>query len=413
VTSQKSSCVRALSFGSATGLLFGVSLVLQSGSAHAWEKHQSLMPALMQGMTQNPKLAAALSRTMQAPCPEEDQAIYAKLAAELQLNPKAKVLPTSAEACAHKNPITAREILSSFVVDEPDFGMDEDIPGPPESYDPQGDQKWMGGTQGPTSKGFRHMYFGGEQVWHPIATFQVPARAMGLAPARAGLLARKARELIQSANTSSGSTAGNGVGDPAGNAARLAWGYRVLGWAIHYVQDLSQPFHAVQIPSLRMVPWYAALQWPPGPAFEELVHETTRTISNYHWAYEDYVHLRVTEERSPFTECLANPDQHSLLTEDARRDEALRDPMLLALRTAHASVQIAPHIGRANVRFFGATLKQRGVDLPRNQGTPDYAEMALRPDLVDQREELRRVTCIALANAAWSTRALIEWATTP
>lgn len=277
--------------------------------------------------------------------------------------------------------------------------MDQDLPYPPENYDPLGFQKWMGGSKGPTSQGFRHMYFGGWQLWHPIHTFQIPFHAMGLAPERASLMAYKARELVHS-------------GDPI----RMVWGFRVLGWAIHYVQDLTQPFHSTQIPSTRMVPWYALLKWPPQKGFDELVHETTRTMSNYHYAYEQYTLLRVKalgEEIPPYAECLEKPDGFAPLQNDVHIDSLGKDPAFLAERVARSSVQLAPHIGKAVVGFFGPGLKDHGVDLPRKIGMPNYSEMVLRPDLVEPREELRQVTCQALANASFATHTLIHWVLTP
>jgi hypothetical protein len=374
-----------------TRVAAGLAALLLSTSVPAWEKHQALMPGILSGLASS----EALNKPYPAPCAADDQAMYQKLAQELQLNPQAPVLPTAAEACARKQTVTGREILAGTPVDDPDDGMDRDLPYPPESYDPEGFQKWMGGSKGPTSQGFRHMYFGGWQLWHPIRTFQIPASPVGYAPARAATMAIKAREMIHRGGMDA------------------AWGYRVLGWALHYVQDLAQPFHAVQIPDLRMVPWYAALQWPPKAGFGELVRETTRTISNYHWAFEQYTLKRLGEERSPYAECVAQPDAHSVLSDDPRKEETLQDPLLLAHRTARASVTIGHDVGRAMTHFFGAGLKARGVDLPAERGTPDYAEMAVRPDLYSSRDELARVTCKALSNASWASRVLIQWATQP
>src|SRR5262245_26235873 len=104
---------------------------LLSPSSHAWEKHQSLMEGSLKSLGD---AVPEFNNPVTATCPEEDQATYSRLAKELQLNPKAKVLPTSPDACARKVPIPPKEILDSFAVDEPDFGMDENLPGPPESY---------------------------------------------------------------------------------------------------------------------------------------------------------------------------------------------------------------------------------------------------------------------------------------
>lgn len=378
-----------------------IGTLLAAIPAHAWEKHQSLMASILAGIP----AGSAIDRPLPAPCPEDDQRIFTRLAAELLLNPKALVVPTAFEACTLKRMITGREILLGGAVDEPDHGMDQDLPYPREAIDPLDSAKWMGGTTGRTSTGFRHMYFGSWQGWHPIKTFQIPLHAIGYAPDRAAITARKARELI------------------AQGGIEAAWGYRVLAWSIHYLTDLTQPFHAVQLPDLRMVPWYALAQWPPKEAFGDLVRETTRTIANYHWAFEQYTLHRLTtlpgagigrERVAAYQECIREPDSQAPLALDPRKDElqptTLVEPKFLAERVARASVEIADSFGSAVYAFFTARLRDREVDIPDGKGVPDYAQMTLAPDLIPQREELARQTCRALADASIAARTVIGWA---
>jgi hypothetical protein len=216
---------------------------------------------------------------------------------------------------------------------------------------------------------------------------------VGYAPERAAALAHKAHDLIWGSNP--------------------LWGFRLLTWAMHYVQDLTQPFHSTQIPALPMVPWYSLLHWPPQDGFGELVRETTRSISNYHWAFEEYTLHRLREENSPELACLRAPDEHATLREDPYAAEMAADPLVLARRTAHASVQLAPRVGAAEYAMFGASLRQPGVDLAHGQGKVDYADYSLRPDRVAERADLLAVTCQALGNAAWASRALVLWALKP
>jgi hypothetical protein len=378
------------------GFLFALT-ALASAPALAWEKHESLMPTVAQVIEEAlaaPEFVAArvaFTRAYAAPCPEDDLAFYRKLSAELQLNPEGHLPPTATEACRRHEPTTGQAIVAGSAVDDPDLGMDEDlegaVPGGLAAVDPDHFQKWMGGSTGPTSKGFRHMYFGGWQVWHPIHTFQIPAGAVGYAPERAALLAKKARELIWGTNP--------------------LWGFRLLAWAMHYVQDLSQPFHATQIPALEMVPWYALLH-----GFGDLVKETTRAISNYHWAYEDYTLYRLKEENSAELACLRAPERNASpdLRDDPYLAEMRADPRRLAERVAHASAQLAPRVGDAEYALFGASLRQSGMDLAHGQGKVDYADTSVRPDRVAERSALQAVTCEALGNAAWASRELALWA---
>ncbi len=383
-----------------TQLRLGISLITTllsltafTSTAHAWEHHATLSPWILKSLP--PEVAAQLGVTGPAPCPTDDQAHYDKLTHDLALKPGLVITPThpaSASSCGpfgalngSRPQISAQLVLSGPFVDDPDNGMDRDLP---DSADPRGERALMGGSQGPTSQGFRHMYFGGWKWEHPIVTFQVPFHAVGQAPERAQLVAETARALIRS-------------GD-------VVWGSRVLAWALHYIQDLSQPFHSVQVPDLSMVPWFALMEWPPGKAFGALVKETTRTIGNYHWAFEGYTELRIQEDTTnPYLECLDKPKDYAKLRID--RSET-PEPKTLALAVAEGSVAIAPEVGEATVDFFGSHLKSREYDLANERGKINYADMAVRPDKVRERHRLHEVTCRALANGILASQKLIEWA---
>ena len=275
-------------------------------------------------------------------------------------------------------------LLSAYgVVDEPDHGMDRDLP---DSMDLYGFRKWMGGNAGPHSQGFRHMYFAGWNWREPLSTFQIPTRALGEAPNRAALIAQAGYEFLKS--------------------GRHAWGVRLLGWAMHYLQDLAQPFHSAQIPGLRMVPWQALYHWPPNEAFSNLVHETTRTIGNYHWAYEMYVGARLAENEriSPFAECLERAEDLSPL-----RKQKPKDTHSLATQIAKNSRQLAPKIGSQVMALFGPSLKLSSVDIPHGKGVPKLAEVISRPDFAEIRNALHQTTCLALADAVVGSRLLLEW----
>ncbi len=68
------------------------------------------------------------------------------------------------------------------------------------------------------------------------------------------------------------------------------WGYRFLGWALHYVQDLAQPYHASLLPNyplqqtLWLWAWHAI--WPNHQA-----KDVIQLISNKHAALENYHYM--------------------------------------------------------------------------------------------------------------------------
>ncbi len=348
----------------------------------SWERHESIMPWVISDLP--PHLATVLGAPLGSlPSAQTNKAFYQNLAKTLTLNPGvvlAEPMPS---------PARPSELLTGSAIDEPDKGMDENLEA---SADPENMRQFMGGTQGVTSKGFRHMYFGGMKLGHPFATFQIPTHAVGLSPRRIASLSLEAKNLIKSGN--------------------IYWGTRILAWAMHLLQDLAQPFHAVQIPSLEMVPWGELFNWPPSKAFSTLVSETTRTISNYHWAYEDFTLLLIAQKDLRLSECLKEADKKKTVR-DVPKNLDKDYPGQLALAVAQASTDLGSDLGKAELELFGKGLKFRGVDLPKNQGTPNYAELSIRPDLLDARQALLAVNCKALSNAIWASRGLIDWAFQP
>ena len=360
-------------------------------SAVAWEKHQSLAPWIVKEL----RLQSIWNRDVLIPCDKtelQNRSIEEALKTGLGLNSKAQLLPLFPNRpCGAR--IRIRDILLAGILDEPDQGMDDNLP---DSADPEGERRWMGGNQGPTSRGFRHMYFGGWQLRHPLSTFQIPLRALGASTKRIEFLTQYATQAIRK--------------------NELYWGVRVLGWALHYIQDLAQPFHSAQIPQLSMVPWKAP--WDAlrssglHAAFPALVRETTRTISNYHFAFEEHTYRELQDASSnPLQVCLE--DAQTVFAQSFKSpfdSKTKTHPQSLALAVAENSVKIAPEIGTAVYDYFGAELKDSGIDLPKNQGVPNYSELLKTPARSHALKHLREVTCSALSQAIIASQTLVEFA---
>lgn len=349
------------------------------------------MPALLSETPDS--LKEILNRSVAQPCETDDEREYSQLTKQYYLNPKGKVPPTSAAKCSPGARMTVGEILQGGSVDDPDRGMDQNLPRADATlFDPQNDCQWMGGVTGTTSQGFRHMYFGGWKASAPLLTFQIPLRPVGQSPDRIVLFAEKAKAYLKAGNT--------------------AWGTRLTAWAMHYIQDLTQPFHTVQVLNLKMVPWSALFLWPPGEGFKNLVRETTRVMTNFHWTYEDYVLNRIeVGSSSPFRDCLAHPEKYSSLVRSSEAFKNSKDfPKELTRQVLAASLALAPKVGAAEVQMFGDRVMPAGVDLTATPQLINYSEYATAPAFKDARTELERVTCEALANTSLASRMLIEWA---
>jgi hypothetical protein len=327
----------------------------------------------------------ALFAPLAPQCGAADAEILRTLEPELMLHRGTRFASTSAEACTAKRATTGAEVLTP-AVDDPDKGMDDDLP---DEYDPAHDRPYLGGTKGPPSKGFRHVYFRAWNLLHPITTFHLPPRALGANPARLEFLVTRAkRELAR--------------------RDRKPINFRVLGWALHYLQDLTQPFHTVMTPSPRMVAWYALWTWPPTKGFRDLEKETARSVTNYHWAVEGYVRDRLMEkgEMNPFAECLAHPAAYTSIPNRT----SIQDVQGLVSAVLTASTALGPELGSRAVAFFGHDLTLRDKDFTKGTPQPVYSDMAIRPDLEEARRAFHETVCKCLANSSWASRWLIRYA---
>ncbi len=295
-------------------------------TAQAWDNHQLIMEKILAGSGAADR--AYLNQKIKIPCIDDEQNELARLGTELQIN-TAKVPAFSASKCGKKNglELTLRSLITSNFVDEPDLGMDQNLPA---SADPSGSRAWMGGTEGPTSQGFRHMVFPGFKWGSPLSTFQIPFHSVGESLER--IIKMRA------------------VSDHYFKEKNYFWGVRTLMWELHYLEDLHQPFHSTQIPNLKMIPW--------SHLFSHFVAQATHAMANYHYAYEGLTleMLRESNEGS-LQECL----QGSAISEMKSPDELMIVP--------HEKAQA---LGLRLMEVFGDYPKSESVNLPEGIGQIDY-----------------------------------------
>ena len=310
-------------------MIFLLSVFTLIPSAFSWDHHHAIMQVLAESPSALKR--SYLAQKVKLPCAQDEREMIQKLAAELQIN--ANKVPVITQECAKNAPgsssgiKTVSELIASDMIDEPDFGMDQDLP---DSADPENERAHMGGKVGPTSQGFRHMYFPGLRWSSPLDTFQLPFHAIGQAPQRFEKL--------------------HAVSDRFFKEGNVFWGLRTLLWSLHFVQDLHQPFHVAQVPYFKMLPWKNL--------FSGFVQRSTQTITNFHYAYEDLILEYVKDaDVSDFGTCFegisAKPvaDIYSII--DATRSQA-------------------PALGKALYRLFGDRLKSSEIDLPNGKGEIDY-----------------------------------------
>jgi len=186
----------------------------------------------------------------------------------IQIRKDYEFLPSLGERTGAE--VSILDVLSVYS-DEPDWGMDKEIFGQyPDLW--RDEYSRMGGREGTPSQAFRHMYWPAFSWRMPLGTLKSPVTKlfspMGLAPDRAALfieLSRKARA-----------------------AGHLYWSARFVANALHYLEDVAQPFHASQTPTKRFL-WMPLFDRDRGNGFENYVLQVQNIIAYYHYSFENYI----------------------------------------------------------------------------------------------------------------------------
>lgn len=190
-------------------------------------------------------------------------------------------------------PISALEILSVYS-DEADWQMDMHLFDSDQYPEIWNDAfKFMGGRVGIPSQAFRHMYWSAFDWFNPLPTFRLPLsrlfQPMGAAPERAAVFVGLARKAAQ--------------------AGHSYWALRFLADGLHYLQDVSSPFHATQTPTKLFITM--PFTEPAGRGIRSYVKQVTHVVSYYHFSFEIYIGKVLTmpglapEAREAFTKALA------------------------------------------------------------------------------------------------------------
>jgi len=312
------------------------------GVTEAWDGHRLIHERLIPSIEASGK--GYLAQRVRVPCQEEERRETESLARKLGVN-VTKIPIHSTFKCGKKNSsseVTVRDLLLSDWIDEPDFGMDQDLPS---EADPAGDRAWMGGVSGPTSQGFRHMFFPGFNWSSPVHSLQIPFRPVGQALERIKSLRSAADRYRQEKN--------------------LFWALRVLTWELHLIQDLHQPFHVTQVPNIRMLPWKSL--------FKGFVGRSTRTMANYHYAYEGLIQEMLRERvEGSIAECLSGGGSR-----------VFSDPVELISEPRREAEQL----GRSLLGLLGDYPKSPSVNLPEGLGGIDYFKLTRGKPLFVNDEE--------------------------
>jgi hypothetical protein len=175
------------------------------------------------------------------------------------------------------------DILFTFS-DEPDWGMDQDLyvlDGRPYGEAP------FGIRTGPSSQGPFHMAFFHE---NPLLYLLLPALRRSFVEERCRL--------------------SFALADLAFRAQFPYWGWRFAAWAVHYLQDITQPYHARAFPPSLLSVVRRFLTSGTASGFGGLLRDTLKA---HHFLFEGLVHFLLNEavKRGTFrelTEALAGTE---------------------------------------------------------------------------------------------------------
>lgn len=294
------------------------------------------------------------------------------------------VAPSSSPSQDSGSPaaVSALEVLA-YAVMEPDHGMDQNLNLSP-------DQKYMGGFEGPSSQGIRHMFYRSWSPLAPLVTFHFPLHQMGYAPDRAELFFKLAKQ--------------------AKLAGHSFWAYRFLGWGLHYVEDMGQPYHAVQFASFEIlpIPILMSVGW------EAFLAETKRIVANYHLVFERFTDEQLRpDHEGQVAAAFKVPvgDEELKLTMEQKAELGVKAGVELL---AAASAKLAAPIVHAQRALMGKTLEEKGVDVDASffdaasRPKVDFAAIESSTALSAQRKELSDLMTKALSNTGVATRWYVD-----
>ena len=183
------------------------------------------------------------------------------------------------------------------------------------------------------------------------------------------------------------------------------WGWRFAGWALHYVQDLSQPYHARVLPGVS-VPRMLWINGMDMLGYHEPKNHAITLVSNRHLALENYQFHRM---RAAYL----RPDPEDALMQACR--DTTRDltytpfgdgsPRQVIGKEAHAAADRADMA--LELSLPGKYIADPGYDLNKSEkGVDLFAVAGKSPP--DAQQGLTGLTAELLRNFGAHTRSLVR-----
>ena len=209
---------------------------------------------------------------------------------------------------------TAADILIHYV-DEPDGPLDSGLNQAPYVGRLAESMSFFRASDSNTHA-FRHYYV-------PTSLLPPIVSPKGIAPYRAALYAR--------------------LSEGAFNTGHPYWGYRFLAWSMHYVQDVTQPWHTIFLPNVSFLQF----------SKEKMKHQ----VSALHYLTEAFADAWMERMKR---------GQMTVTTEASPSDQSNSSPWFVAnlseelARSAHRSASLVANLARA---FFSPIVSKLNTDL--------------------------------------------------
>lgn len=221
-----------------------------------------------------------------------------------------------------KRKVSIRSVLTTFS-DEPDWGMDQHL------WDVKeygfGDQPY-GPRRGMSSRAAFHMQFAHENYF--VKTF-APEMLDGMVYERIELFKRLATLAFKTNHP--------------------YWGYRFVSWAVHYVQDVGQPYHAKAVPSAGLG-YY--LRFAASTDKKKMKAETTQMVKNRHYLYEEFVGIGL--QRSYTTDNPISGELSQYLTDGVPFYKSVTSEEDLFRLVMEEAANHSAKIDKAIIKTFGS-----------------------------------------------------------
>jgi hypothetical protein len=180
------------------------------------------------------------------------------------------------------------------------------------------------------------------------------------------------------------------------------WGWRFLAWAMHYLQDITQPYHARVCPlPIRFVLALLLKEM----SLQDAVRKNMSIVVNHHNVYEKFVHYVLNKSHEPISaDCLLQ----ALATGKKTFSGCVASVLYEASATP---AQLAPQVDMALRRAIASPhLDDPGYGLDSGDAECDMGAVTHRVtrDRPDALRRLLHFTCDSLENTGEATRHMIR-----